>query len=798
MPPLDDPTAPVDPVDPFDPAHRPPPRTAIRAALGALAIGLAVLAVTLVAVRASVPEWRTGELPKPSRVADRFLELARAAEIDVVDPRPQLRLTRGFEAGPANPYRILGPDARSWLLREHRQLLVVAGAEGTTAEGVPVYLTSHLDLDGRPWMINVTRSNFIAMFTPQWEVALPTPEELLLRPGERLGEPESGLYNGNMSLLYPLAGASGELDQHVAASQMENAPAVVVSRIVGSIDEAGQVGIADWVTHVVGRGVALVLGSIALLVLAFVLAIRRRIDFSNALLLAVVATAASLLTAVATGLGYSFEWLGGFFTIAFDAVFLFLLWATAESLLRDAGGEPVHALDRLRRGRIDRSVGLAAIWGLGAGAVLAALPLLAHALPGLLRESFFADGFLPMRASVLLPLFEPGRTPFDLGFRLTGEALLVLALAHRVLPRPWVTPAAVVAGALWRTVGTRDVMALWAEALIGIGVMAIVLLAYRRAGTLAALFAGLAAYLFPAALFSAQNAVWLTGPLAASAATLAALGALGFVGLARGERPARAVERPAFLTRLETERRMRYEMDLLARMQLGLLPRTLPEIPGWRLAARSMVAHEVGGDFYDFLRDEAGHLWVAAGDVAGHGSFCSISHAMTKASLASLVSADRTPAQVLAETDRVLRTLDARRIFTSLALLRIEPATGDALFANAGYPYPLVRQADGAVREVELPGLPLGQGPARHYTDVPLRLAPGEALILTSDGLVEASTPDGGLYGFERFRKHLGELAPKASGAEALLQALLARWRDAVGDGPIEDDTTVVVVRREG
>lgn len=176
---------------------------------------------------------------------------------------------------------------------------------------------------------------------------------------------------------------------------------------------------------------------------------------------------------------------------------------------------------------------------------------------------------------------------------------------------------------------------------------------------------------------------------------------------------------------------------------------------------------------------------------------------MTKAALASLVTPERTPAEVLTMADRVLRTLDARRIFTSLALLRIDPATGAALFANAGYPFPLVRRPVAAsgedaganpVREIELPGLPLGQGPARTYEDVPIDLAPGEALVLASDGLFETPAADGEPYGFERYRAHLGEIDP--SSADRILHTLLVRWRETVGERPMEDDTTVVVVRR--
>src|SRR4029079_2394911 len=109
-------------------------------------------------------------------------------------------------------------------------------------------------------------------------------------------------------------------------------------------------------------------------------------------------------------------------------------------------------------------------------------------------------------------------------------------------------------------------------------------------------------------------------------------------GLARGE----AVEHdpgavPEFVRREARERRLTYEMDLLSRMQTGLLPQSLPRLPGYEVTARSLLATEAGGDLYDFLRDERGRLWIAAGDVSGHGYSCAIGQASIKASLLSLV-----------------------------------------------------------------------------------------------------------------------------------------------------------------
>jgi len=198
------------------------------------------------------------------------------------------------------------------------------------------------------------------------------------------------------------------------------------------------------------------------------------------------------------------------------------------------------------------------------------------------------------------------------------------------------------------------------------------------------------------------------------------------------------------------------------------------------------------------VRDRAGRWWIAAGDVAGHGYSCAIAQAMVKAALAGLLEGGRTPAEVLGETDRVLRTAGAGRSFTTLALLRLDPATGEALLANAGHPYPLLAEPGQAVREVALPGLPLGQGPPRRYADLPLALVPGATLALCSDGLFEAAAAGRRAraepYGFDRPRAVLGELAGRP--AAEVLDGLLADWRRHRGPGAPDDDTTVVVLRR--
>jgi sigma-B regulation protein RsbU (phosphoserine phosphatase) len=224
----------------------------------------------------------------------------------------------------------------------------------------------------------------------------------------------------------------------------------------------------------------------------------------------------------------------------------------------------------------------------------------------------------------------------------------------------------------------------------------------------------------------------------------------------------------------------------------------VPELPGWEIAARSLLATEAGGDLYDFHTIGTdgrldGHLWIAAGDVAGHGYSCSIAQAMTTAALTSLIAPDRLPSAVLQDVDRVLRRGGRRRNFTSLALLRLDLATGEALLANAGHPYPLLLD-NGEVREIELPGLPLGQGPKREYQDLALTLAPGSVLVLCSDGLFEAPDWNGTPYGYEHPSEILRWTARRP--AEAILEALLADWRRHLHNEEPPDDTTVLVIKR--
>ncbi len=471
---------------------------------------------------------------------------------------------------------------------------------------------------------------------------------------------------------------------------------------------------------------------------------------------------------------------------------LAVLWSAAESLWRAADPRFDASLDLLRRRRLTRRAGSALLSGTGLGAAAAGLSLATYALATRL------PGATTLALTVDLPVTDGAAGPLACGITLAAMVAFALGVGRRLSRRRWVTA---VAAAIVVAIAAAPVrLQPWPLQLAASLVVIAALVAAAEVGGLTGLLAaGLAYRLLPAAAFTALHLSWLPGSFLLAAGAACILPAAGAVAVLRPRRDgdeAATAPPPAFILRLERERRLEVEMELLARMQLGLLPNRLPAVPGWEIAARSLLADRAGGDLYDFVTDRAGRLWIAAGDVAGHGFSCAIAQAMVKAALASLLDEDRTPGEALAETDRVLRTAAAGRSFTSLALLRLDPATGEALLANAGHPYALLAAPGAPAVEVELPGLPLGQGPPRTYVDAPLALPPGATLVLCSDGLFEAGAAgrEGVPYGYERPRQLLDEIAGRP--AAEILDRLLEDWRRHRGSGAPADDTTIVVLRR--
>jgi serine phosphatase RsbU (regulator of sigma subunit) len=744
-----------------------------------IALGLLVFVVGAAAAGIFLPEWRTGQPLPREAFRSRYATLAAKAGFRLAPGKPRIRLVTRDPA-PYGGFSLIG-KARQGAGASPVRVEVFHKIEGPESDRRG-RLGIDFDLDGRPlalaWWSPVMGSFLASADRQSGRHFAETLASLALAPGESLGPPRTEIFGGYLLRMYPIAGSRPA--EHLLVGSSGN---VMASRLAGALGEGS---VAKARAFMKSGLSALSRGFLAFAVVGavfLVLLLKSRIGVANGATLALLAllTLSPVPTQV---IGWT-SWTVGL--MALKAAWIFLLWSSAESLLRVASPEFTTSLDALRAGRLGPRGGRGLLLGVAFGAALAGLLLGLNALAAAL------PGAQPAKLTLHLPVSQAWHSPVADGINLAAVVALALALSLRLLPVRWAPWAAVLAAA---AVLTPAAVGPWPAALaVNAAVTGLLVHVARRHGLTALLIASEVSLLLPPALFAALHLSWLPGTLVATAGLPAALVGLGLLALRRSaQAEVQRLAPPAFVRRLAEEKRLKNEMGLLARMQRGLLPRTLPRVDGWEIAARSVLANEAGGDLYDFLPDDNGHLWIAAGDVAGHGYSCAVAQAMTKAALASLVGqGGRTPAEVLKRADRVLRAAGATRNFTALALLRLEPRTGEALVANAGHPFPLLA-ASGRVSELALGGLPLGKGPPRDYEDRPLSIPPGGVLVFSSDGLFEAENRGGDPYGFERAQEVLGKFADRP--AERVLEAFFEDWRRHLrGQRPL-DDTTLVVIKR--
>jgi sigma-B regulation protein RsbU (phosphoserine phosphatase) len=748
-----------------------------------LLLGALALAAGLTLARLWLPEWQGGAFPPERSFVERYQALAREAGVRFESGEPRVLLSTASNDLSDDDQGIdrYGPGDEARRVRVSvSQIGMLAGDRADRELTIDFSPSS-----GRPrslrWGMSGWESFLLLSEPPASSARLRFLSRALLQPGESLGDLVPATMAGNQVFLAPVRGSSRP--QHL---RLQSAPGgnALLSRHPGTI----QNGLARLdrfrMSDLLFRVAPPLLRLLAVAVLFVVLVSKRRIDVVNGAILGALTLAASLVPCLirASSIGGV---IAAILAAGATALWVFLIWSAGESFLRASDPAFTTSLDALRAGRLGPRGGRSLLYGLSLGAVLAGIELAVRALAARI------PGAWPESSSVKLPAFNTGYNPFGEGIAMAGALVVVIAVVRRIVPPKWVPASVILAGAL--LLGPLRIHPYPLELAGNLAVIAPLILVGRRFGLTTLLTAAVTSLLLPVVAFSAWHLYWLPGTFAATAGSLAAILALGMVGLRRPEQvEMERLKPPPFIRRLEEERRVLYEMGLLARMQVGLLPTHLPEIEGWEIAARSLLAQEAGGDLYDFLQDDAGRLWIAAGDVAGHGYSCAIVHAMTTAALASLATAERTPAEVLGLVDKVLRR-GGHRNFATLALLLLDTDTGKALLSNAGHPYPFALSA-GQVSEIEVSGLPVGQGPARQYEDISVQIPPGGVLVFCSDGLFEAVDWSSNPYGFDRPQEVLRTLENRS--AAEIVEILLQDWQRHLRSEAPPDDTTVVVVKR--
>ncbi len=245
---------------------------------------------------------------------------------------------------------------------------------------------------------------------------------------------------------------------------------------------------------------------------------------------------------------------------------------------------------------------------------------------------------------------------------------------------------------------------------------------------------------------------------------------------------------------VDNARLYQQQRHFLESMQRSLLPSSQPDVAGLELghAYESSARLEVGGDVYDFLPLGEDRLAVILGDVTGHGVDAAADMAMAKFVFRSLARRHERPGALLAAANAVVVEEIAVGKFITMTEIVVNGQTGEVQCASAGHPAPLVVRRDGSVEELAARGVALGIEPGEEYPEETTTLAPGDGVVLYTDGVVEARC-EGEQFGVERLDDVLREGAGLP--AAELAAAVLERTREFAG-GELVDDCAVVVVKR--
>lgn len=264
--------------------------------------------------------------------------------------------------------------------------------------------------------------------------------------------------------------------------------------------------------------------------------------------------------------------------------------------------------------------------------------------------------------------------------------------------------------------------------------------------------------------------------------------------LAAQAAPAVRVAQLARQQQQEARERERMEQELrVARLiQQTLLPRELPDLPGYEIAAHYQPARAVGGDFYDFLYFEDGKIGIVIGDVTDKGVPAALVMATTRTLLRAAAERLSSPRAVLERVNALLHPDIPPRMFVTCLYALLDPATGRISFANAGHDLPY-RHSAGGVEELRATGMPLGLMPNMTYEETEVILAPGETLLLHSDGITEAHNPDGEMFGLGRLE---AEVAAHPGGTDLIPDLLRSLLAFAGSEWEQEDDVTLVLLQR--
>ncbi len=240
--------------------------------------------------------------------------------------------------------------------------------------------------------------------------------------------------------------------------------------------------------------------------------------------------------------------------------------------------------------------------------------------------------------------------------------------------------------------------------------------------------------------------------------------------------------------------RMERELQVAREVQIGLIPTKTPQIKGWEFAACWKPAHEVSGDFYDFIALPEERTGLVVADVSDKGMPAAMFMALSRSLIRAVAGSNQDPAADITEANRLIWQDAAEEMFITLFYAQMDEHSGKIIYVNAGHnpPY-LIKAENGQVVELARTGMAAGVEGDTTYQNGEIHMRKGDSLLIYTDGIVDTIGPES-MYGADRlkdtFKKHSGYSAKKT------LAAIESELCDYNRDEIPFDDITMLIVKR--
>ncbi len=243
------------------------------------------------------------------------------------------------------------------------------------------------------------------------------------------------------------------------------------------------------------------------------------------------------------------------------------------------------------------------------------------------------------------------------------------------------------------------------------------------------------------------------------------------------------------------QERLERELQLAMEIQQRFQPTAPPVVSGYEFQGISFPCYEIGGDYYDFIPRDNGRLVIALGDVSGKGTAAALLMSSLHASIHAQTGSHDTLVQTISAVNRYLADNIPSNRFVTLFYAELDPESGALSFLNAGHNPPLIVHAAGTVEQLASGGLPLGIKADADYREGRTNLAPGDVLVIYSDGVTEAVSPSGEEFGPTRLYEVVSRnVDSSAAGIRDRIESAVTKFSQGT---QAADDITLVIVKRQ-